>query len=51
MQKEQLYYPFTDKVEVLEEYVEQVHSINLSIQIPSVLRLKDYVRFNKNEYL
>ena len=38
---------FTDKVEVLEEYVEQVHSINLSIQIPSVLRLKDYVRFNK----
>ena len=38
---------FTDKVEVLEQYVEEVHSINLSIQIPSVLRLKDYVRFNK----
>ena len=38
---------FTDKVEVLEKYVDKVHSVNISIQIPSVLRLKDYVRFNK----
>ena len=38
---------FTDKVEVLERYSEQVHSVNLSIYVPSVLRLKEYVRFNK----
>jgi 5-methylcytosine-specific restriction endonuclease McrA len=38
---------FTDKVEVLERYVEQIHSVSLSIFIPSVLRLKDYVKFNK----
>ena len=38
---------FTDKVEVLERYAEQVRSINLSIFIPSVIRLKDYVRFNQ----
>ena len=38
---------FTEKVEVLENYVDQVRSINLSIFIPSVVRLKDYVRFNQ----
>ena len=38
---------FTEKVEVLESYKEQVNSINLSIFIPSVIRLRDYVRFNK----
>ena len=38
---------FTEKVEVLERYVDQVRSINLSISVPSVIRLKDYVRFNQ----
>ena len=38
---------FTEKVEVLERYADQVRSINLSIFIPSVIRLKDYVKFNK----
>ena len=38
---------FTEKVEVLERYADEVRSINLSIFIPSVIRLKDYVRFNK----
>ena len=38
---------FTDKVEVLERYSVQIHSINLSLFIPSVLRLRDYVKFNK----
>ncbi len=38
---------FTDKVEVLERYVDQVHSVSLSIFVPSVLRLKDYVKFNQ----
>ena len=38
---------FTDKVEVLERYKDEVHSVSLSIFIPSVLRLKDYVRFNQ----
>ena len=40
---------FTEKVEVLEIYKEQVRSINLSIFLPSVIRLKDYVRFNKKK--
>ena len=38
---------FTEKVEVLERYVDQVRSINLSISVPSVIRLKDYVKFNQ----
>ena len=38
---------FTEKVEVLERYKDKVNSINLSIFVPSVIRLKDYVRFNK----
>ena len=38
---------FTEKVEVLERYRDKVNSINLSIFVPSVIRLKDYVRFNK----
>ena len=38
---------FTEKVEVLERYRDQVRSVNLSIFVPSVIRLKDYVRFNQ----
>ena len=38
---------FTEKVEVLERYVEKVRSVNLAISIPSVIRLKDYVKFNQ----
>ena len=38
---------FSDKVEVLERYADQIRSINLSVFIPSVIRLRDYVRFNK----
>ena len=38
---------FTEKVEVLERYKETINSVNLSIFVPSVIRLKDYVRFNK----
>jgi 5-methylcytosine-specific restriction endonuclease McrA len=37
---------FTDKVEILERYSDQVHSVSLSIFIPSVLRLKEYVNIN-----
>ena len=40
---------FTEKVEVLERYKDEVRSINLSIFLPSVIRLKDYVRFNKKK--
>ena len=40
---------FTEKVEVLERYSDQIRSINLSIFMPSVIRLKDYVRFNKKK--
>ncbi len=38
---------FTDKVDVIERYSEKVHSISLSILLPSVIRLKNYVRFNR----
>ena len=38
---------FTEKVEVLERYSDEVRSINLSIFIPSVIRLKDYVKLNQ----
>jgi len=38
---------FTDKVDVIERYSSQIHSINLSMFLPSVIRLKNYVRFNK----
>ena len=40
---------FTDKVEVIEKYADEVHSINLSIYLPSVIRLRDYVTFNKKK--
>ncbi|NQU67314.1 MAG: HNH endonuclease [Candidatus Marinimicrobia bacterium] len=36
---------FLDKVEVLEHYGDWVHSPNLSIQIPSVIKLKVYTRY------
>ena len=40
---------FTDKVEVLERYLDEIRSINLSIYIPSVIRLKDYVKLNQKK--
>ena len=40
---------FTEKVEVLERYTDKVRSINLSIFMPSVIRLKDYVSFNNKK--
>ena len=40
---------FTEKVEVLERYSEKVNSINLSIFLPSIIRLKDYVRLNQKK--
>ena len=40
---------FTEKVEVLERYNDEIRSINLSIFMPSVIRLKDYVRFNNKK--
>ena len=42
---------FTEKVEVLERYSEKVNSINLSIFLPSIIRLKDYVRLNQRRFL
>lgn len=38
---------FSNKVDVIEEYSEQVNSIALSIFLPSIIRLKNYVRFTK----
>ena len=41
---------FSNKVDVIEEYSEQVNSIALSIFLPSITRLKNYVRFTKKKH-
>ena len=35
---------FSGKVEVIEEYDEQVHSITFAVKLPSIIRLLKYVR-------
>src|ERR1700747_3273656 len=35
---------FAGKVEVIEEYNEQVHSITFAVKLPSIIRLLKYVR-------
>ena len=42
--KEAVKAKFLDRVDVIAEYEEQVHSPSLSIRIPSVVVLRDYVR-------
>ena len=39
---------FTGKVEVVEEYSREIHSVTFSLKLPSVLRLLKYVRVKKN---
>jgi|SaaInlLV_10m_DNA_2_1039722.scaffolds.fasta_scaffold02051_5 5-methylcytosine-specific restriction endonuclease McrA len=39
---------YLDKVDVLEHYSDYVHSQNLSLQIPSVIKLKKYTRYLRN---
>jgi len=39
---------FQDKVEVIEEYHNEVRSVSISIRIPSVIRLLHYVRVHRN---
>ena len=38
----------TDKVEVLENYSDTISSVNLTMFLPSVIRVRNYVRFKKN---
>jgi 5-methylcytosine-specific restriction endonuclease McrA len=38
---------FSGKVEVIEEYSREVHSVTFSIRLPSILRLLKYVRVRK----
>jgi 5-methylcytosine-specific restriction endonuclease McrA len=38
---------FSGKVEVIEEYSREVHSVTFSIRLPSILRLLKYVRLRK----
>ncbi len=40
---------FLDKVDVLEHYNEWVHSPSISLQLPSVVKLKRYTPFNLND--
>jgi 5-methylcytosine-specific restriction endonuclease McrA len=39
---------FAGKVEVIEEYSREVHSVTFSIKLPSILRLLKYVRVKKS---
>ncbi len=38
---------FNEKIEVIEKYKESLHSPSITIPMPSVIRLKDYIRFKK----
>jgi 5-methylcytosine-specific restriction endonuclease McrA len=38
---------FAGKVEVIEEYTREVHSITFSVRLPSILRLLKYVKVRK----
>jgi 5-methylcytosine-specific restriction endonuclease McrA len=38
-----------EKVEVLEEYEREIHSVTFAIKLPSVLRLLRYVKYRKKE--
>ena len=39
---------FQDKVEVLEEYKNEVRSVSIAMKIPSVIRLLHYVKMHRN---
>ena len=39
---------FQEKVEVVAEYDRQIHSISISIRLPAVLRLRQYVKIRHN---
>jgi 5-methylcytosine-specific restriction endonuclease McrA len=38
---------FSGKVEVIEEYSKEIHSVTFSIRLPSILRLLKYVKVRK----
>ena len=37
---------FLDKIDVLVNYNEQVHSPSLSLDLPSVIKIRDYIRYD-----
>ena len=39
----------SEKVESLENYHEIIHSVNLSLPLPSVIKLKEYARIHRKE--
>jgi len=40
---------FAGKVEVIEEYSREIHSVTFSLKLPSILRLLKYVRVRKSK--
>ena len=40
---------FTEKVDILERYSDKVYSVNLTISLPSVIRLKNYVHIKHKQ--
>lgn len=40
---------FLEKVDVLESYREKVHSPTLSLSLPSIVKLRDFVHYNSME--
>jgi len=39
---------FAGKVEVIEEYSKEIHSVTFSVKLPSILRLLKYVKVKKS---
>ena len=44
-----LYY--NEKVDILESYKEDVHSPSITLSLPSIVRLKDYVKHNQMDVI
>ena len=40
---------FTEKVDILERYSDKIYSVNLTILLPSVIRLKNYVHIKHKQ--
>lgn len=42
---------FNDKVDILESYNDQVHSPSTILPLPSIVKLRDFVRYNKMDVI
>ena len=42
---------YNEKVDILESYKEDVHSPSITLSLPSIVRLKDYVKHNQMDVI